>query len=329
MLRRIKNLLLKDALFAVRENILVYSLVVPVALALVMRLMLPSLEAMELTFAVDASVPPAMVARLEEYGRVEALPDRVRLEQRVLAFDDVPGIYLDGGRYVVMLEGNEEDYAAELPGVVIDHLAGDPDRVAFTAVSRPTVGSPVRDYALITLVLLNIMIGGMTIGMSVVEDRQSRVLEALAVGPMRFHEYIVAKSALALIVTVGLSLVMSLIVRGAGGLLALAATVTASLPLAVLVGLAIGYLARDQLGAIAVVKVMGLPLGAVPAAAFLLPAGLRWILYPFPNYWAFETLRRLFVDPSLSLGTANLAAAGTGLVALAVLLPMARRRFRL
>lgn len=329
MLRRVKNLLFKDALFAVRENILVYSLLVPVVLAAVVRLVLPSLEGMELTFAVDHSVPAAMVEGLEGYGRVEVLPDRARLEQRVLAFDDVPGVYLDLDRHVVVLEGNEEDYVAELSGVVIDRLAGGPDKVAFTVAPHPDIESPVRDYALIMLILLNIIVGGMTIGMSVVEDRQTRAIEALAVGPMRFHEYIVAKSALALIATLALSLVMAVIVRGTGGLPALAVTVIASLPLAVFVGLVMGYLAQDQLAAIAVVKVIGLPLAAIPVVAFFLPAGLRWVLYPFPNYWAFEALRRLLVDPSLPLSTANLAAAGTGLVALAALLPAARRRFRL
>ncbi|MDH7577427.1 MAG: hypothetical protein QHH75_06255 [Bacillota bacterium] len=108
MFRRIGNLLAKDLLYSRRESILVYSITGMLLLAVGMLFFLPSLEQMDILFVVDDSVPPEVARQLEAYGQVEYYANLHRLRERVLEFDDVPGIYYAGGEYVVLLEGNEE-----------------------------------------------------------------------------------------------------------------------------------------------------------------------------------------------------------------------------
>lgn len=121
---RIRTLVHKDILYAARDNILVFSWAFPLALALLFSLFLPMVGKMELVFAVDQSVPAAMVERLEPYGEVLRLPSIDRVRERVERFDDVPGISFDGEKYVIVLEGNEQEPVRKLPGAIIEYLQG-------------------------------------------------------------------------------------------------------------------------------------------------------------------------------------------------------------
>ncbi len=331
MFRRIANLLLKDLIYSRRENILVYSLVGMLALAVGMLFFLPSLEQMDMRFAVDESVPPAVARQLKAYGRVEYYEGYDRLRERVLEFDDVAGIYCSGGEYVVLSEGNEESYVRELPGVILDRIVQGEDPVELSTVSLGRERSPVREYTAIFFLLSMFLVGGLFIGLSIVDDGQSGAIRALAVTPINVVEYMISKSILGLFVVIALTLSVATILLGPAAINypLLLISVAASLGVAIFIGFLIGLISNNMVTAIAIIKVIGLPISGVPVAALFLPDRLKWLLYLFPNYWTFEAFYRLFIRTDLSLAPVNLVAALFSLGLVVVFVSLFGRKLRL
>lgn len=311
MFKRIGNMLAKDLLYSIRESILVYSVSAMLVLAVGTLLFLPSLEQMEATIAVDNSVPPEVVRELEAYGRVEQYASYESLQERVLAFDDVPGIYFSGGDYVVLLEGNEEDYILALPGVILDYILMEKKVVDLSTISLGRERSPVREYTAMFFLMSMFLIGGMFIGLSIIDDRQSGTIRALAVSPINVLEYMIAKSALGLVLVVASSLVVATILLGPAGINypLLLIWIVSSLGVTILIGFLIGLISNNVIAAIAMIKVMALFIVGVTLAFLFMPDHLKWLLYIFPNYWSVEGFNRLFIQTDLPLVPVNLAAA--------------------
>lgn len=327
---RVRALISKDLLYAFRENILIYSLAFPVVFALLFGLFLPMLENMELAFAVDPSVPATMVERLQAYCRILRLDSVEQVKERVERFDDVPGIYRDGEEYVVVLEGNEEEAIKQLPGAIIEYLLGTGPEPEITTVSMGRTSSLAREYGAILLSLTCITIGGLAIGLSIVEDRETRTIRALSVTPVRTGAYLVGKSAFGLSSSFILALTSSAIILGrAHDYLGLMPALAASLLWGVATGFIMGYFCPNQLTAIALLKFIAMGLLGIPVAAIMIPDKFKWVLYPFPNYWTFEGMRRVLLDPGLSAAAPNLLAAVLGLGLLALVLPPVSRKFRM
>lgn len=331
MIRRIANLLAKDLLYSRRESILIYSMTGMLLLAVGALFFLPSLEQMDIRLAVDGSVPREVARQLEAYGRVEYYESYDRLRERVLQFDDVAGITFSGREYVVVLEGNEASYVRELPGVILDRIMQGEDVVHLSTVTLGRARSPVREYTTIFFILNMFLIGGMFIGLSIIDDRQSGTIRAIAVTPVKVFEYMIAKSALGLVVVSALALAVATILLGPAAINypLLIVSVAASLGVAVLLGFLIGLSGNNMITAIGIIKVVAMPISGVPVAALFLPQHLQWLLYPFPHYWTFEALQRIFIRTDLPLVPVNLVAAAFSLALAAVLVSRFGRKLRL
>jgi ABC-2 type transport system permease protein len=330
MLQRIANLISKDLLFATRDYVLVYVLVVPIVIAILFSLFVPSLEALELTFVVDNTVPADVAEKLADYGKVEQVGSTAALRQRVLDFDDVPGIYRGEGKYRIVLEGNEASYVQELPGVVIDRIVHGSSVVELETRELQRGSSLVREYTTLFLVLLCLVVGGMAMGYSIVNDRETGYLPALAVTPLTTGGYLLAKGILAGAVSLLLSLGVSAIIMGFGAVDygALTATVVCSLGLGLIFGFLQGLLSANQLSAIALTKTLSVPFAAVPIAAIFAPDQWHWILYPFPNYWSFVALKRVYITTDLSPAMPNLLTAAISVVAIGFIIPYMTKTIR-
>ncbi|MEW6081068.1 MAG: ABC transporter permease [Bacillota bacterium] len=329
MLRRILYLLRKDLAYTRAENIIIYAVIAPILLAAAFRILLPSFEEMEVTFAVDASVPAGVVEGLEEYGRVQRYPGLDRLRQRVLEFDDVAGIHYDGEGYRVLLEGNEVSYVKGLPGIILDRLAQGQPLVSVERVNLNTATSLLREYGTAGFIFFAIVVGGMATGLSVVDDREARTMRALAVSPLATWEYLIAKALLGGLLALVLSLVTAAIIAGPGVLTpSLLGAVLSSLGLALLFGMVIGLISSNQLTAVATLKVLGFVASLGPAGAIFLPARLQWLMFPFPSYWCFVSFQRLLVHQQSAV-VSNLLTILGSLVLLGLLVPGMRRVFRL
>lgn len=331
MVKRVLGLLSRDWTHTRREKILVYMLIVPIVIAVLLRLFLPAAEQAGFTFAVDSSVPDEMVGRLREFGRVEAYGARDALKERVTRLDDVPGIYFENGQYTVLLEGNEGSYVAELSGALVDYIAQGEDLLSISYQTHAARTSQTHQVVATFVAYFCVLIGAIAIGFNLVSEQEAKTIKALAVSPINTIEYIIGKSILALAVSLPLAFACSFVLVGPAGVsyLRLLIAVLSILGLAVVYGFLIGLVAQNQLAAIAAMKSGNLVMVGIPLVAQFLSNKYKWLLYPFPNYWGFESLRRVFVDTGLSRASANALALITTFALLLVLAPRIRKRFQL
>ena len=130
-MKRIITFFKLDMKLAQRDSIAVYSLVSPVLLAVIVRLVIPTVQDVSVTLAVSRSVDSAVVERLEEFGEVELYESEGEVIDRVNENDDVSGILYRDGRYVAVLEGNEAPESAEGVTALIADATGSMDGVSF------------------------------------------------------------------------------------------------------------------------------------------------------------------------------------------------------
>ncbi|MFO7942306.1 MAG: ABC transporter permease [Bacillota bacterium] len=331
MLGRLHRLISRDLLHIARENILIYVVVVPLVMALAVRLMVPSLESAEITAVVDPSITEFEETQLEEYFRVERVSRPRELRARVRDLDDVVGFARADDEISLVAEGNEPAYLLQIASSVPDIMAAGGTSLQFERVQSGGEGFPTAEYAAILLIVLCISVGGFVMGLSIVDDRESRYIEALAVTPLRAAEYLSARallgSSIAFILGMGVvAIVLGPAVLGRGGVVL---GMASSMTLTIAFGYILGIFSSSQLGAIALTKAVALPYTLIPIAAIFLPD--RWlpVLYPFPNYWSFESLRRALSVSEAPVWWPALLTVGLGAVMVAALWRRALHNWRL
>jgi ABC-2 type transport system permease protein len=328
MFRQILTILRRDLISTSRDAILLYITLVPIVLSFGVRFLLPSVGQASIQVAVTEEDGGALAAAFAPYAEVDVVRDRDELEQRVLAYDDTVGILPAGDGYTLVLEGNESHDARVLPEMVLRRLAGGSDY----APAIETVGEarvPYRAWVAAFIALSVTYMASIIMGLQLIEDKESGMMQALGVTPLRQQTYILARSLyvflLAQIVVFG-----SLLAMGATALavLPLAATTLAGALGAVLLGFALGAISSNQLSGIANLK-FGFLLVLVPAIAslFLSPEWQR-ALYWLPPYWTFAAFKAILVDGA-GWGAVAPLLAGNVLVAAVYLVglsPLLRRR---
>ncbi|HCJ10919.1 MAG TPA: hypothetical protein DHW14_07125 [Clostridiales bacterium] len=294
MTRRVLALMGRDIKASLREFTLVYGLVAPFLVALVMRAFIPGVGGTSLNLVVTQEVGPEMIGRLDDYARVEVVSSREALERRVLALDDVAGIVPDGDTYRVILQGNEAHDTAVLPGLVLADILG-PGSLEVAREDLGRVASPLKPVLAILLALTAMMIGGMMIGFSIIEDKETGVLSAVAVSPMSRFEYVAGRSILGFVLSVVL-VYGSLYTMGAGPFdfwQVLVVTLPGTF-LAVIFGFYIGAISENQISGIASVKFGSLPFLVGPILTAVLPERWHFTLWWLPTYWTYLGYREVF-----------------------------------
>lgn len=331
MFRRIAVFVQKDLIKAPRDNIIVYVLLSPLLLAVVTALFTPSVQGMTLTFALDAAAEAKVIEGFKAYGKVELYPGRRAVVERMERPDDVAGVVREGDRYAVVVEGNEAADVGRTTGAVLGRiLAGQP----LAAIERVSLGkaSPlVKETAASLLVLGTVLIAGVTIGFAIIDEKETGVIRALAVSPLRMFEFVFSHAVIALLVAGILGVISSVIVLGAGvDYAGLIAGVLFSVGLSLLFGFLVGGLAENQLAGIAVLKVTMLVFTAIPLGSLFAPAELQWPFYPFPNYWALQIFQNVFTKTgTLGYWPSCLATFALSAAALLALAPVLGKRLKL
>jgi ABC-2 type transport system permease protein len=319
-MRKLLSLMRFDLTNAVRDSMVVYVLVAPVLLAGILRLFLPSFEASVLTYALH--VPPQAVEatetaeRLAAYGRVERYDTEEAVRRRVLATDDVGGFVYTGHGEIpwrIVLEGNEDAESEALMQAVIA-AAASAELVGDYEITKADDRSPFREYASVALVMLATLIGGLAVSFAMIDEKEQNVTRAFTVTPMSTADYFVARGVLAagiglVVATIGHLILVGTSVPFGKFLVALAV----SAPLSLVVTLLVGGIAKNQIQAVAALKVVMMVYLTVPFVSIAVPRGWHWVFYVLPNYWMFRSFENVYVSTARS-GDLPLAAAATAVV---------------
>ena len=291
----------------------VYMIVVPVAILVVLRLFIPTVESTSATLAVvsegPSAVQPEVVESLGEFLDVQSFPTIDAMERKLRGTGQAEGLYWDpgAGQYVSVLErstgGNtlfsvaarilrleyfHENYP--VAPLVTQFSAGVPPEL-----SDRTEISPVATVGGSIYIVFMIIIAGFVIGLGVVTDKELGTDKALRVSPVTRLEYFVGKSIYPLIVTLAYAIV-ALLMLGLieVNILQVYIVVLASFGVTLLFGLLIGALAKNENEAIGVGKLLSMVVGLGILGATLLPDNWHWVVWWAPFYWIYDVLEGVF-----------------------------------
>jgi len=328
MLRRILSVVRKDVVSGGRDSIVTYLVISPLVLAFGFRLLLPVLEEPHVTYAVAADAPAWVADALDSAGTVVTLPTEAAVRARVLQLDDVPGV-LAGYPGVeelprVLLQGNEAPWVQATPGIVLDAAGADVD----VEIESLDAGPPRLRRILASLLAFTVLLmGGVAIGLLVLEEKESKTLRAYVISPLRFSEYLMAKIAVATSVSLVLGLASTAILLGTSlswGALLIASI--AALPAALLLGFLIAAIAEDQVAAIAILKSLLFFFTSLPVAGFFATGLWAMPLNLLTNHHAVQALYAA-VAPGAAVPWGSMALSlATGLPLVALTVRLMRRK---
>lgn len=332
MITRIINFTRKDLANSLRNNMVLYMVIFPILLALGLKLFMPSVTEMETTIAVDKAVGQQVIQGLDEFGKVEIYNSRQEVEERVEALDDISGIVKEGDEYVVVMEGNEPEAGTEMSHAVMNMVLSDEPGAEFTHKSMEKENSSMTEISASLLLLTAIMIAGMVSALNIIEEKETKAINALSVSPIKLPEFIASHLLVSLITSLILAFAAIITLLGLDiNYLQIILAMVCSFGVGVGWGFLVGGIADNLIAAIGVIKSTALFLIGIPMASIYVPASFRWALYPFPNYWAFESYRNIFNGNQQWIGFNNscLITLGFSLVVILLLAPFLRKRLNL
>lgn len=327
MFERIFTMVRKDVRTSLRDHIVLYMLCSPLLIGLGIATLMPMLERATPGFAVDPTLPAAHVERLAALGPIETLPDREAVAARVLERDDVLGVVgaharADGRDYEVLVEGDEAAALRELPARALE-LGVDVEQLRAGAAEIREISTALGAYAILVIV-------GLIVGFAILEEKQTQTHRVYDVTPLRHGEYMIGKLGLGVLLS--LVLVLPTLALPMGLDLAwprLLGLALAGTPFALTLGLIVAIQAKDQLGAIAVMKALMPVWTSIPVLGFVLPPQWQWTQWGFAHHWCVQGLHHVLQGDGVSILPHALLAFVLGLP---VLLPAAwllRRRLGL
>jgi len=329
-MREFISLIKKDITNAFRDKLLMYIIVAPIIMAILILLFAPSLDSPKLRFAVDNSVPHSFTNELEKYGTIESFNSFSKLEQRVLMSDDVPGIIYRDGEFEVILQGNEEDYLKSLPGMIIDNASQSTSIMPIEIQSLDVNRSIIRNVLEVSILVIIIIMGGAIMGLMIVGDKESKAIKSLAVSPLTTGKYLFEKAVASVIYSFVSSFVVAFIMwRFAFNAVNLLVLIIPFCLFGVAAGFLIGIFANNQNSSIVFIKTLSSVVIAISIASVFVPHKLEWMLYVFPNFWAFKVLKIVFIDKSLNYFNSFLIAIITNSLLVLALTIYAQKKFKL
>lgn len=294
-MRRILNIVRRDIKSGTRDWLVIYLAAAPILLALLLKVLIPSVGDSTLNVAVYEDTPPAMISYLKTYAKVTEVDD---LEERVLRMDDVFGLAVDDGKVEIVTQGNEMEGTVELLKTIIgryNQSAIDlPVQVEFTDIGW--VMSPIKLEGANLLIIFNTILGGMLILLNLVEEKMSNTISAINVTPTKRKEFIVGKGLLGFLVTLyGCAAVV--IILGFEGInyAMLIVSVFAISFIGAIIGFSIGVTSNEPISAIASMKTVFIPVLASIFGAIYLPAKWMFILYWSPFFWAYDVIKDILL----------------------------------
>jgi len=274
-----------------RNGISIFMVAAPAILAFVFILVFGAVNKSSLKLAVDDSVPASAVAKLERVADVERLNDADELNLRVRGTDAVAGIVSENGTIRILVEGNEGAAFAQGAQAIVSMALSAPDNaMSYHSEVVEAKGTMAYTVSMIAMLLMSLFIGGATVGLSIVEERESGVIRAVAVSPMRLSGFVLTKLIPALLLGLFGMTAVALIIGKASLIPQYLLLACASVLVSGMMTFAIGAFAGNQVAAIGVLKLL-VPLGMIlPISAMFVPQAWQFVYYVLPMYWQYRAL---------------------------------------
>jgi len=330
MIKKIFAIFKRDLLSSRRDFMATYIMVVPLILAVGITLFAPGLNDTTVKLAMLQSDDKEHIEYMEQFSKVELFSSMDELERRVEKRDDIVAIAPTGHSYEIILQGNEselvEEYAIQLN--TLYELGATEEETTAQLISFGRTVPPLKTMLVVILISVTIMLAGMLIAMSIVEEKAENTINAINVTPISQTGLIIGKSLLGGTAAL-LGIIGAVLITGFYDInwLMIVLVGLTSMILSLVVGFLQGLSSADVMEAAGSVKLLFLPIAGSIAGYEFLADKWQWTLYWSPFYWAYKA-NIMILSKTADWGTVLLSTAmviGLSLIVYLVSLPKLRK----
>ncbi|MFC2007937.1 ABC transporter permease [Chloroflexota bacterium] len=330
MIKKIFKVFKRDLLSARRDVMAMYMIVIPLLLAVGITLFAPGLNDTTVKLAMLESDDIEHIEFMRQFAKVELFDSTDELERRVVKRDDVAAIAPKGNGYEIILQGNEteivEDYAVQLN--TLYELGSTREETTAQLISFGRTVPPLKTMLVVMLISITIMLAGMLIAMSIVEEKVENTINALNVTPLSQTGFVIGKSLLGGVAAMT-GIIGAVLITGfydINWFMIILVGLT-SLILSLVVGFLQGLYSADVMEAASNVKLIFFPIAGSIAGYQFLADNWQWTMYWSPFYWAYKA-NILILSKTADWGTVLLSTVmvvSLSLIVYLVSLPKIRK----
>lgn len=274
-----------------RNGISIFMVAAPAILALVFILVFGAVNKTNLNLAIDGSVSAAQEEKLLRVADVTRYDDFVEMEARVRETDAFAGVVMSNGAARLIVEGNEGEMFAEAAAKIVGlALGAQAEIMPYASESLAAKSTMAYSISMICMLLMALFIGGATVGLSIVDEREGGAIRAVTVSPMRLSLYVATKLLPALLLGLFGIAAAALIIGKASLLPQYLLLALCSVFVSGMMTFAVGAFANNQVAAVGVLKIL-VPIGMIlPVSAMFVPQQWQSLYYVLPMYWQYRAL---------------------------------------
>jgi ABC-type multidrug transport system permease subunit len=330
MLNKLLVIFRKDFLTARRDAMATYIIVIPLILAVGISFFAPGLNDTTVKLAMLESDDTEHIEYMKQFAQVELFDSLDELERRVKKRDDIAAIAPNGHSYEIVLQGNEsemvEDYVLMLSAYY--ELGATKDETNAQLLSFGRTVPPLKTKLVNILVLLTIMLAGMLIAMSIVEEKAENTINAINVTPISQTAFVAGKSLFGSTAAM-LGIIGAILITGfydINWFMIIIVGLT-SMILSLVIGFLQGLSSEDVMEAAGSVKLLFLPIAGSIAVYEFVADKWQWTMYWSPFYWAYKA-NTMILSKTADWGTVLLCTGmvvGLSLIVYLVSIPKIRK----
>ncbi|MBT3272123.1 MAG: ABC transporter permease [Spirochaetales bacterium] len=311
MIKKLLIIFRRDLKSSMRDAMATYIIVVPVILAIVITLFAPGLNDTTVNIAMLKSDKTDHIEYMQGFAKVELFSDMNELERRVNRRDDMAAIVPRGDGYEILLQGNESE-VIELYTVMLNslyELGTSKEDTTATMLSFGRTVPPLKSKLVNMLISMTIMLAGMLIAISIVQEKTDNTINALNVTPISQTGFVIGKSIMGGVVAM-IGIIAGLLITGFYNInwFMIILVGLTSLILTIVIGFVQGLASDDVIEAAANVKMILLPIAGSIAGYEFLSDKWQWTMFWSPFYWAYKA-NNMILSRTADWGTVLLCTA--------------------
>jgi len=330
MIKKIFTVFRREFLSARREAMTIYIMVVPLILAVGITFFAPGLNDTTVNLAMLESDDTEHIEFMQQFAKVELFDSMDELERRVTKRDDTAAIAPNGHSYEIILQGNESEMVEEYAVLLNTYyeLGSTQEETRAQLLSFGRTVPPLKTMLVNILILLTVMMAGMLIAISIVEEKAENTINAINVTPISQTAFVVGKSLFGSTVAM-LGIIGAMLITGYYNInwIMIVLVGLTSLILSLVVGFLQGLSSEDVMEAAGSVKLLFLPIAGSIVVYEIVAENWQWTMYWSPFYWAYKA-NTMILSKTADWGTVLLCTGmvfGLSLIVYLVSLPRIRK----
>ncbi|MEX1375931.1 MAG: ABC transporter permease [Eubacteriales bacterium] len=311
MFKKILRIMQKDLKSSSRDFMAAYIMIAPILIAIAIAIFTPGLNDTTVNLAMLESDDAEHIEYMEQFAKVELFESVEDMEARVEKRDDIAALVPKGDGYEIVIQGNEPDVVEEF-AVMLNafyDMGATKEETTAQLMSFGHTVPPLKTMFVNMMISMTVMLAGMLIAISIVEEKADNTINAVNVTPLTQTGFVIGKSLYGGI-TALVGIVIGLFITGYGDInwLMIILVGLSSMILSLVVGFIQGLTSEDLMEAASNVKMLFLPIAGSIAGYELLADKWQWTMYWSPFYWAYKA-NLLILSKTADWGTVLICTA--------------------